>query len=189
MTIQRTKERIKQTGEVFTPLPLVDEILDKLPPEVFTNPTKKFLDPACGDGNFLVRVIAHKIAKGSMPEQALKTTYGVDIMRDNIQTCKVRVLLYAFFHDQGNKGIIEFLKTATLDEEIALDGIKEQDMNSSETFSIDLVIRKSKNKKFKKFIKDNYQTVDDNIVWYDALTYHYKFDGTFPDPTYNDQPS
>lgn len=90
--IERSSERIKRTGEVFTPLELVDEILDKLPPELFTDPTKTFLDPACGDGNFLVRVLQRKIDNGSTPTQALKTTYGVDIMDDNIRRCKQRLL-------------------------------------------------------------------------------------------------
>lgn len=96
MTIQRSKDRIKQTGEVFTPLPLVDEILDKLPLEVFTDPTKTHLDPAAGDGNFLVRVIAYKIANGSTAEQALSTTYGVDIMPDNVSHARGRLLTHAY---------------------------------------------------------------------------------------------
>lgn len=90
--IDRTKDRIKQTGEVFTPLPLVDEILDKLPPELFTDPTKTFLDPACGDGNFLVQVIKKKIKNGSTKTQAIETTYGVDLMPDNIDHCQNRLL-------------------------------------------------------------------------------------------------
>lgn len=93
--INRTKDRIKQTGEVFTPLPLVDEILDKLPADLFTDPTKTFLDPACGDGNFLVRVLQRKIDNGSTPTQALSTTYGVDLMSDNINECKRRLLSIA----------------------------------------------------------------------------------------------
>lgn len=90
--IDRSKERIKQTGEVFTPLELVDKILDKLPQELFTDPNKTFLDPACGDGNFLVRVLQRKIDNGSTPTEALKTTYGVELMHDNVHQCKERLL-------------------------------------------------------------------------------------------------
>ncbi len=90
--ITRTKERVKQTGEVFTPLPLVDEILEKLPPELFTDHTKTFIDNSCGDGNFLVRVLQRKIDNGSTPTQALSTTYGVDLMPDNIIHCKQRLI-------------------------------------------------------------------------------------------------
>ena len=42
----------KERGEVFTPIELVEEMLDKLPEEVWTNPNLKWLDPACGIGNF-----------------------------------------------------------------------------------------------------------------------------------------
>ena len=101
--IDRSKDRIKQTGEVFTPLELVDEILDKLPQELFQDPTKTFLDPACGDGNFLVRVVQRKIDNGCTPTEALKTTFGVDIMDDNIRECKRRLLEIAGESTQHRK--------------------------------------------------------------------------------------
>lgn len=105
MTIEQELEleraqRRKQTGEVFTPIELVDEILDKLPEEVFTDPSKTFLDPACGNGNFLVRVVLCKIAYGSTVRQALETTYGVELMPDNVEECKERLLEIAIKHDK-----------------------------------------------------------------------------------------
>ena len=42
--IERDKLRVKETAEVFTPTPLVQTMLDKLPIEVFTDETKTFLD-------------------------------------------------------------------------------------------------------------------------------------------------
>lgn len=91
MAITRTRERIDLTGEIFTPLELVDEILDHLPAEVW-NQDKTFIDPAAGDGNFLVRVVQRKIDNGSTPTQSLQTTYGVDIMEDNVKECRRRLL-------------------------------------------------------------------------------------------------
>ena len=49
----KSKQRIKQTGEVFTPPELVKKLLDQIPEEKFQNPDSKFLDNAAGDGNFL----------------------------------------------------------------------------------------------------------------------------------------
>lgn len=92
----KSKERVKATGEVFTPDWLVEEMLDKLPSSVFTEPTKTFIDPACGNGNFLVQVVKRKIENGSTPLQALSTTYGVDIMEDNIAECRQRLFKVAF---------------------------------------------------------------------------------------------
>lgn len=89
--IIRTKERIKQTGEVFTPTPLVNELLDKLPPEVFMNPTKTFCDPACGDGEFLIEVLKRKLDNGHNLSEASASIYGVDLMPDNIKACKSRL--------------------------------------------------------------------------------------------------
>jgi len=90
--IQREKSRVKSTGEIFTPTPLVQEILEKLPISQFQDPTKTFLDPSCGDGQFLGEVIIKKMENGSTFKQALETTYGVDLMQDNVDLCRERLL-------------------------------------------------------------------------------------------------
>lgn len=101
--IERSDERIKQTGEVFTPAPLVNEMLDRFPNEVWVNPEKTFLDPSCGDGNFLVEVVRRKIAHGSTPTQALNTTYGVELMPDNVAACRYRLLEIAGDTDEHRR--------------------------------------------------------------------------------------
>jgi hypothetical protein len=90
--IERDKARIKATGEIFTPTPLVQEKLDRLPTDVFSDPNKTFLDPSCGDGQFLGEVLIRKMENGSTFEQALSTIYGVDLMKDNIDECRKRLL-------------------------------------------------------------------------------------------------
>ena len=90
--IEREHVRVKATGEVFTPTPLVQEMLDKLPLEQFTDTKKTFLDPSCGDGQFLGEVLIRKIENGSTFEQALSTIYGVDLMQDNVELCRERLL-------------------------------------------------------------------------------------------------
>ena len=93
--IERDKHRIKQTAEVFTPILLVQEMLDKLEeqnPTLFSDPTKKFLDNSCGDCQFLSEVVIKKMEKsGCTLEYALSTTYGVDLMIDNIIECRRRL--------------------------------------------------------------------------------------------------
>lgn len=90
--VERDKLRIKATGEVFTPTELVQEILDALPQELFTDPTKTFLDNSCGDGQFLSEVLIRKMENGIDFETALSTIYGVDIMQDNVELCRARLL-------------------------------------------------------------------------------------------------
>ena len=92
ITTQRNESRIKATGEVFTPTELVQELLDQLPQDLFRDPNKTFLDPTCGDGQFLGEILIRKIENGSTFEQALSTIYGVDIMPDNIDECRKRLL-------------------------------------------------------------------------------------------------
>lgn len=90
--VERDKLRIKQNGEIFTPTDLVQEILDTLDPTLFTDPTKTFLDPTCGDGQFLGEVLIRKMENGIDFETALSTIYGVDLMEDNVELCRERLL-------------------------------------------------------------------------------------------------
>ena len=90
--VDRDQLRIKATGEVFTPTELVQEILDKLDPDLFKDPTKTFLDPTCGDGQFLGEVLIRKLENGIDFETALATIYGVDLMQDNVDLCRERLL-------------------------------------------------------------------------------------------------
>ena len=89
--IDRDDYRIKATAEVFTPTDLVIRMLKKADLNDFA-PGKTVLDPACGDGQFLVavkwlKVFAHQVSE----QEALKDIYGVDIMRDNVDLCKKRL--------------------------------------------------------------------------------------------------
>ena len=88
----RSQERIYENGEVFTPTELVQEILDKIPTEIFIDPNKTYLDPSCGDGQFLGEVLIRKVENGIDFEQALSTIYGVDLMQDNVDLCRERLL-------------------------------------------------------------------------------------------------
>jgi hypothetical protein len=90
--VQRTQARVKSTGEVFTPTELVREMLEQIPIDQFTDPTKTFLDNSCGDGQFLGEVLIRKMENGSTLEQALSTIYGTDLMIDNVDLCRERLL-------------------------------------------------------------------------------------------------
>ena len=89
--LTRSKERVKELGEVFTPAALVSEMLDKMPADTWL-PGKTWLEPSCGTGNFLVQILQRKLAKGHPPLQALSTIYGVDIMKDNVVESRKRLL-------------------------------------------------------------------------------------------------
>lgn len=89
--VERTVERVRATGEVFTPTSLVIEMLSGIPLKVFA-PGRTVLDPACGDGQFLVAAKWVKILAHGMTEQtALGDLYGIDIMRDNVDLCRRRL--------------------------------------------------------------------------------------------------
>jgi hypothetical protein len=90
--VERDQLRVKATGEVFTPTELVREMLERIPIEQFQDPAKTFLDNSCGDGQFLGEVLIRKMENGSTFEQALSATYGVDLMQDNVDECRKRLL-------------------------------------------------------------------------------------------------
>lgn len=89
--VERTFERVRATGEVFTPTSLVIEMLSGIPLETFA-PGRTVLDPACGDGQFLVAAKWVKVLGHNMTHQAaLGEIYGIDIMRDNVDLCRRRL--------------------------------------------------------------------------------------------------
>ena len=82
-------DRVKDLGEIFTPTPLVLEILEQLPKTVW-DAGKTCLDPTCGNGQFLAAVLIIKMALGHT--DALSTIYGVDLMQDNVDECRQRLI-------------------------------------------------------------------------------------------------
>jgi len=91
------EEKKKQFGEVFTPVELVNEILDQLPAEIWQDPTKTWLDNSCGAGAFLIEV-KRRLMSGLaqwQPDPILRERhilnhqiYGVELQRDNWQRCR-----------------------------------------------------------------------------------------------------
>ena len=100
----KSDERVRDLGEVFTHNATVQEMLDLLPAKMWAvHPSPTFLEPSCGDGNFLVAILDRKLsriakdfAKGKLPAgegadaaqfhalEALASIYAVDISEDNI---------------------------------------------------------------------------------------------------------
>lgn len=90
--VERDNLRIKATAEVFTPTQLVQTMLDKANPDIFTDSSKIILDQSCGDGQFLGEALIRRIENGIDFAEALSTIYGVDLMQDNIDLCRARLL-------------------------------------------------------------------------------------------------
>jgi hypothetical protein len=94
-------KRLKKAfGEIFTPPRLVNEMLDKLPAEVWLDPTKTWLDPACGTGNFLLAVRGRLMEslKPQIPDDEEREEHilegllhGVDIQERNCILCRMRL--------------------------------------------------------------------------------------------------
>jgi len=94
--MQNKTNRVKKFGEVFTPPALIIRMLDTLPSQLWTNPTHKFLEPSCGDGNFLVAIL-NRLMDSLDKWQPLDAKrhqhivenmlYGIDIMQDNVDIC------------------------------------------------------------------------------------------------------
>ena len=93
-------ERIKNYGEVFTPVSLVNEMLDKLPQELFKDPTKTWLDPSVGEGVFLFEILKRLEANGISKDHAVTNQlYGVDIQEKNCRYCVEHGLKNIVLHD------------------------------------------------------------------------------------------
>lgn len=95
--LTKSEDRVKKFGEVYTPLHIVNKMLDMLEeenPEAFTDISKTFLEPACGNGNFLVEIYKRKlkICKSTSDGlKALESIYGIDILEDNVEESRERL--------------------------------------------------------------------------------------------------
>lgn len=90
-SIIKSKERVKNFAEVYTPSWIVKDMVALISA---TNPEITILEPSCGNGNFLVEILEQKLLKGKTEYEAftsLKSLYGIDILEDNIKECKERL--------------------------------------------------------------------------------------------------
>lgn len=104
----KSKQRVRDKGEVFTNEREVNAMLDLVKQET-ERIDSRFLEPACGNGNFLIEILRRKLEvvkfryKKSQWEYekngliAVMSCYGVDIMQDNVNECIER--LYNLFFD------------------------------------------------------------------------------------------
>ena len=103
MNLVKSKERVADRGEVFTPSWMVEAMLDLVKDET-ERIDSQFLEPACGSGNFLVRVLRRKLVaverkfgKSDFERRhyslfALMCIYGIELLADNIAECRANML-------------------------------------------------------------------------------------------------
>lgn len=103
MSLIKSKQRIADHGEVFTPAWMVEAMLNLVKDET-ERIDSRFLEPACGSGNFLVRILQRKLAaveikfgKSDFEKRhyallALMCIYGIELLPDNIAECRANLL-------------------------------------------------------------------------------------------------
>jgi len=104
MSLQiKSKQRVSQFGEVLTPNLVVSAMLELVKPET-ERIDSRFLEPACGTGNFLIEVLKRKLdivssryARSQVEYEryallSLSSIYGIDILQDNVEECRHRLL-------------------------------------------------------------------------------------------------
>ena len=103
MSLIKSKRRVADHGEVFTPRWLVERMLDLVAGET-ERIDSRFLEPACGSGNFLVPVLQRKLAaveakfgKSDFEKRhyallALMCCYGIELLPDNVAECRANML-------------------------------------------------------------------------------------------------
>jgi hypothetical protein len=103
MSLVKSKQRVADHGEVFTPEWMVEAMLDLVKGET-ERIDSRFLEPACGSGNFIVRILQRKLAavelkygKSDFERRhyallALMCIYGIELLADNIAECHDNVL-------------------------------------------------------------------------------------------------
>lgn len=91
----KSKQRVKDFAEVFTPDFIVRDMCDLVPAEIWERIDSTFLEPACGTGNFLVEILSRKYALCKNEKDGLKalsSVVGIDIQADNCEECRRRLM-------------------------------------------------------------------------------------------------
>ncbi len=103
MTLIKSKQRVADHGEVFTPMWLVEAMLDLVRDET-ERINSRFLEPACGSGNFLTQILKRKLAavelkygksdfdRSHYALLGLMCIYGIELLTDNIDECHANLL-------------------------------------------------------------------------------------------------
>ena len=103
MSLVKSKQRVADHGEVFTPAWMVEAMLDLVKDES-ERIDARFLEPACGSGNFLIKILQRKLAAVELKYgasdferrhfalYALMCVYGIELLADNIAECRANVL-------------------------------------------------------------------------------------------------
>jgi len=96
----KSKERVQKHGEVFTPVWVVNDMLNLLPENCW-KPEKTFLEPACGEGAFLIEIYKRKLQNIRVELQndwewqvaiATSSIYGIELLEDNTKLCKQNLM-------------------------------------------------------------------------------------------------
>jgi hypothetical protein len=99
----KSKQRVADHGEVFTPAWMVEAMLDLVKDET-ERIDARFLEPACGSGNFLVQILRRKLAAVELKYArsdferrhyallGLMCIYGIELLADNIAECRANLL-------------------------------------------------------------------------------------------------
>lgn len=123
MNLVKSKQRVADHGEVFTPAWMVAAMLDLVKAET-QRIDSRFLEPACGSGNFLVQVLKRKLAavelkygKSDFERRhyallALMCIYGIELLPDNIAECRAN-LLDVFAEDLNLDETSDFYRAAS----------------------------------------------------------------------------
>jgi type I restriction-modification system DNA methylase subunit len=103
MSLVKSKQRVADHGEVFTPAWMVEAMLNLVKDET-ERIDSRFLEPACGSGNFLKQILRRKLAavelkygKCDFERQhyallGLMCLYGIELLPDNIAECRANLL-------------------------------------------------------------------------------------------------
>lgn len=85
----KSKDRVKNFGEVFTSTKTANEMLDLLPEDMF-DIDKTFLEPCCGEGVFILEILKRKFKNCKSRKDytiALSSVYGMELQEDNVKIC------------------------------------------------------------------------------------------------------
>lgn len=161
----KSRERVSKFAEVYTPSFVVKDMCD-LVGDILKELRSKVLEPACGNGNFLVEIldcklslITHNFKLNALI--AVSSLYGIDIQEDNCKECRERLYTLVLSYGETDKDILRKILSKNI---ICGNTLTQQTSQNTDLIFTDYVFQEGKILCMEHSFKDMLNGVTDNVI-------------------------
>ena len=161
----KSKERVSKFAEVYTPSFVVKDMCD-LVGDTLKELRSKVLEPACGNGNFLVEILDRKLSLithnfGLNALIAVSSLYGIDIQEDNCKECREKLYTLVLSYGETDKDILRKILGKNI---ICGNTLTQQTSQGTDLIFTDYVFQEDKILCMEHSLKDMLNGITDSVI-------------------------